>query len=72
MSTQKVSLSLDADLVSEARRRARDGNLSAYVNQGLRRQILADRQEELLEEWEKEFGPIPQDALDEMASLWPD
>lgn len=72
MSTEKVSLSLDAELLSEARRRADGGSLSAYVNKGLRRQILADRQEELLRDWEAEFGPIPEEALEEMAALWPD
>jgi hypothetical protein len=54
--TQKVSLSLD----------------SACVNQGLKRQVLADRQAELLGGWEKEFGPIQDDEIEEMARLWPD
>ncbi len=36
------------------------------------RQILADRQRELIEEWEAKFGLIPEEALAEMASLWPD
>lgn len=72
MRTQKVSLSLDAELVEEARRRSQGSSLSAYVSQGLKRQVLADRQSELLEDWEQEFGPIPKDAIEEMASLWPD
>jgi hypothetical protein len=72
MSTEKVSLSLDAALLAEARQRARDGSLSAYVNKGLQRQILSDRQRELLDDWETEFGPIPDEALDEMRALWPD
>jgi len=72
MSTEKVSLSLDAALLAEARQRARDSSLSAYVNKGLRRQILADRQRELLDEWEREFGPISVEAQAEMRALWPD
>lgn len=72
MRTEKVSLSLDADLLAEARRRAQGRSLSGYVNEGLRRQVLADRQRELLEAWEKEFGPIPEEALAEMGDLWPD
>jgi hypothetical protein len=72
MRTQKVSLSLDAELVEEARRRSRGSSLSAYVSRGLKRQVLADRQAELLQGWEKEFGPIPDDAIEEMARLWPD
>jgi hypothetical protein len=72
MKTEKVSLSLDAELLNEARQRSQGRSLSGYVNEGLRRQVLADRQRELLVEWEREFGPIPEDALTEMADLWPD
>jgi hypothetical protein len=72
MSTEKVSLSIDANLLAEARRRVGDGRLSAYVSKGLRRQNLADRQEELLRDWEAEFGPIPEVTIEEMATLWPD
>ncbi len=72
MSTEKVSLSLDAALPVEARQRARDSTLSAYVNQGLHRHVLADGQSELLDDWEKEFGPIPDEALAEMRARWPD
>jgi hypothetical protein len=72
MSTEKVSLSLDASLLAEARQRARDSSLSAYVNKGLQRQILADRQRDLLDDWEEEFGPISAEALAEMRALWPD
>jgi hypothetical protein len=38
----------------------------------LKRQVLADCQSELLESWENEFGRIPDDAIEEMARLWPD
>jgi hypothetical protein len=69
--TEKVSLSLDAQLLDEARQRAQGRSLSAYVNEGLRRQVLADRQRELLVEWEREHGPIPEEELAEAAASWP-
>ena len=72
MKTERVSVSLDAELLAEARRRVQGRSLSAYVNEGLQRQVLADRQRELLDEWEADFGPIPEEALAEMAALWPD
>ena len=72
MKVQKVSLSLDAELLEEARRRSQGTSLSAYVNRGLKRQVLADRQLELLEAWEEEFGPIPEEAIEEMTRLWPE
>ncbi|MFN2569470.1 MAG: hypothetical protein ABR564_07705 [Candidatus Dormibacteria bacterium] len=72
MATEKVSLSLDAGLLDEARRRSGGGNLSRYVTEGLRRQVLADRQADLLGDWERQFGPIPEELVAEMDALWPD
>ncbi len=72
MKTEKVSLSLDAQLIAEARRRVNGNSLSAYVNAGLRKQVLADRQSDLLDEWERDFGPIPPEASAKIASQWPD
>lgn len=71
MKTQKVSPSLDAELIEEARR-TQGSSSSGYVGQNLKRQVLADRQSELLESWENEFGRIPDDAIEEMARLWPE
>ncbi|MDQ2847353.1 MAG: CopG family transcriptional regulator [Actinomycetota bacterium] len=72
MNTEKVSLSLDSELLAEARRRSEGYSLSAYVNNGLHRQVLVDRQREFLADWESEYGPIPEEALAEMTALWPD
>ena len=72
MAIEKVSLSLPAELLAEARRRAAGDSLSAYVADGLRRRILADRQQEYLDDWEARFGPIPAEAMAEMEALWPD
>jgi hypothetical protein len=71
MASEKVSLSLPADLLAEARSRAQGESLSAYVADGLRRRILADRQRDYLEEWEAEHGTIPEEAIAEMEALWP-
>jgi hypothetical protein len=72
MSTEKVSLSLPADLLAEARERAEDGNLSAYVADGLRRRVLADRQRVYLAELDDEFGPLTEDELARARRLWQD
>jgi hypothetical protein len=65
--------------VAEARRRANGGSLSSYVNEALRRQVLADRRLKFLDEWEREFGPIPEEliaeaerTLAEADAEWPD
>ena len=72
MKATRVSLSPDPKLAAEARRRSQNSGVPTRVRQGLKRQVLAHRQSELLETWEKEFGPIPQDAIEEIARLWPD
>ena len=70
MTTEKVSLSLPADLLAEARDWASDGNLSAYIADGLRRQVLADRQRAYLAELDDEFGALTSDELAEARLIW--
>ena len=60
----------DATRVAEARRLARDGNLSAYVADGLRRRILADRQRQYLAALDAEFGSLTEEELAEARRLW--
>lgn len=70
MAVGKVSLSIDEDLLAEARARAGRRELSSYVNQALRRQLQRDRLTELLEEMEAESGPIPDELMEEARRLW--
>lgn len=70
MATEKVSVSLDADILAEARRLSGGtGNLSGYVNDALRRQVLRDQQLEYLAEQDERFGPIPPEEK-EAARIW--
>jgi Arc/MetJ family transcription regulator len=66
----KVSLSIEEDLLAEARARAGRRELSSYVNEALRRQLQRDRLTELLAEMEAESGPIPDDVMEEARRLW--
>ena len=59
MAVSKVSLSIEEDVLAEARERAGRRELSAYVNDALFRQLQHDRLSELLAEMETESGPIP-------------
>ncbi len=70
MRTEKVSLSLPKDLLAEARRLVPDGNLSAYVADGLRRRILSDRQSQYLSQLDEEFGPLTEEEIDVARRLW--
>jgi len=70
MAVAKVSLSIDQDVLSEARERAGRRELSSYVNDALRRHLQRDRLGVLLAEMEAESGPIPDDLLDEARKPW--
>lgn len=71
MTTSKVSLTLDEDLVSEARTRVGHRGLSSYLNTALRRQLQHDRLGVLLAEMDAEAGPIPAEVLEEVRREWP-
>jgi hypothetical protein len=71
MATEKVSLTLDEDLVSEAREAVGTRGLSGYVNRALRQQLQRDRLAGLLEELEQENGPIEPRVMEEARRAWP-
>ncbi|MGI8573896.1 MAG: hypothetical protein ACR2MA_00835 [Egibacteraceae bacterium] len=70
MTVSKVSLSIEEDVLAEARERAGRRELSSYVTGALRRQLQRDRLGELLAEMEVESGPVPEDLMEEARELW--
>ena len=70
MAVSKVSLSIDEDVLAEARVRAGRRELSSYVNEALRRQLQRDRLGELLAAMDDESGPVPDEAIEEARKLW--
>ncbi|HYL05319.1 MAG TPA: hypothetical protein VE075_04730 [Thermoanaerobaculia bacterium] len=71
MSTEKVSLTLDKELVAEAREVAGGRALSGYLNRALRNQLQHDRVAGLLAELEREKGPIDPRVMAEVRAEWP-
>lgn len=74
----KRSISFDADLIEEIEQLAAErtgGNLSALVGESLEQQLKSRRLREVLDERERDLGPIAQDVLDEadrkLDELWP-
>jgi hypothetical protein len=67
----KTSVTIPAAVLARARERAGEGGLSRYVSEALeheeRRRALA----EYLTAAEHEFGPIPEEALEEVRRAWP-
>lgn len=72
MTVEKVSLSLDAGLVAQARRVAGRRGLSALVNDAIRIKLQHERLRALLADMDAEFEPVPATELDRARAVWPD
>ena len=71
MRTEKVSLTLEAELLTEARAAVGARGLSSYINRALRQQLQHDRLAGLLGELEEEKGPIDPRVVEEVRQAWP-
>lgn len=72
MTVEKVSLSLDAEILRRARRIAGRRGLSSLVNDALRIRLQHERLERLLDEMDAEVGPVPADLIEDARKTWPD
>jgi len=71
MNIEKVSLTLEEEVVAEAREVAGARGLSSYVNRALRHQLQRDRLAALMAELEQEHGPIEAQVMEEARQAWP-
>ena len=72
MAVEKVSLSLDARLLAEARRAAGPRGLSTLVNDAIRIKLQHERLRALLAAMDAEFGPVPAQELERARRTWPE
>jgi hypothetical protein len=74
MAVQKRSISFDESVLAEAERlsRERGGNLSAFVNEAVEKQLKVALGRKLIEEDIKRFGPIPESVVRRIEAEWPD
>jgi hypothetical protein len=71
MTTEKVSLTLEKELLAEAREAAGGRALSSYVNRAVRHQLQHDRLAGLLADLEREHGAIEARVVEEVRRAWP-
>src|SRR4051794_992732 len=71
MRTEKVSLILEKELLTEARAAVGARGLSSYLNRALRQQLQHDRLAGWLVELEEECGPIETRVMEEVRQAWP-
>jgi hypothetical protein len=70
--SDKMSITVPANLAAEIRERAGRGNVSAYVTQALIRQLEHDRLGDLVADLESVHGPISDDELAAARAEWPE
>jgi Arc/MetJ family transcription regulator len=61
---------MDKDVLTEARKRSRARGLSAYVNDAVRRAVLAERLSEYLDQLDHEFGPVSEEDQKDADAVW--
>lgn len=72
MGMKKVSVTLDADLVAEAKSQVGEREFSRHLNDALALWLQRQRLERLERELSEEFGPITEEARRRVAALkWP-
>lgn len=73
MPTAKRSISFDAEVIAaaEAEVRASGTSLSGFVNTAVERQLKLTGLRKLVEADEREFGPVPDEVMEEIRRQWP-
>ena len=69
---RKVSVSMPEELADAVRARTGAGGFSRYVTDAVSREFQHDLLGELLDEFEEEYGPIPEELLRKAMREWPD
>lgn len=69
---RKVSVSMPEELTEAVRAKAGAGGFSRYVTEAVSREIRHDLLGELLDELEAEYGPVPEELVEQARREWPD
>lgn len=67
----KVSVSMPEALAEQVRGRVGARQFSGYVAEAVGRQLRRDRLVELLDDLEREHGPVSAGVMAELETLWP-
>ncbi|GAB3130566.1 CopG family transcriptional regulator [Microbispora hainanensis] len=69
--TDKMSITVPADVAAELRARAGQGNVSAYVTHALVRQLEHDRLGDMVADLGEIHGPVTDEELAAARAEWP-
>lgn len=69
---KRVTITLPEDLEAAVKAEIGDREFSAYITEAVARRYQLDQLAKLLDEMDRESGPVPDDVRSEVASWWPD
>jgi Arc/MetJ-type ribon-helix-helix transcriptional regulator len=69
---RKVSVSMPEALADAVRARTGAGGFSRYVSDAVQEQVRQDLLDDLAAELEAEYGPIPEELVEQARRQWPD
>ena len=69
---RKVSVSMPEELADAVRARTGSGGFSRYVTDAVSREFQHDLLGELLDELDAEYGPVPEELIQQARREWPD
>ncbi len=72
MAVTKLSISIDSLLAAEVRELAGERGVSGFVEKAVRRELERQRLAALSAELERDLGPVDEDVISEIDSLWGD
>ena len=72
MKYARISVTLEPNVAVELRAAAGTHGVSAFVNEAVRRQLQAQRLQHMLDDMDKEYGPVSEDIAREVDAVeWP-
>lgn len=71
MAITKISVSVDRELLDEARGLAPDGNLSALIGEALADRVRLERMRRFLADEATERGTLPEPLRTDVRAKWP-
>jgi Arc/MetJ-type ribon-helix-helix transcriptional regulator len=69
---RKVSVSMPEELADSVRARTGAGGFSGYVTDAVAERLRLELLDEVLAELEAEYGPVPEQMVEEAMREWPD
>ena len=69
MAHERLSISVDPELLEEARQRAGQGSMSKFMNEALKYYLQALHIREVEAELKAKYGPIPDEVKEKVAAL---